>query len=257
MNLNQIFRAASWLLLAAPLLSGLPSEALAGETSGSVAVAEGSKLEGESPGTGAIPTAEEDGLPPGMSRVLLRLDGNLDFCVRWNEIDIDPKVIKPREKRAGPLITSFAYKYQISASRRGTGQVTKLLESPVHQTAYRVPRSRPKHPPGPRLATPKDLERQKNSWNREKQTKWMSDNACTALKPQYEFALAPGQYDFYLGFDLLIHTGQWVPLISDYVSRVKVEEDQETIIHGKVDYTEGIRTVMLEGAETSSPSDDG
>jgi hypothetical protein len=83
--------------------------------------------------------------------------------------------------------------------------------------------------------------------------RWIPEGTCTTLAADYSFPLAPGNYDIYLGFDVLVSSGQWLPLQSDYVTDVTVDKDLTTRVDGRVDYTDGVRTVKMESSRKPSP----
>ncbi len=191
---------------------------------------------------------------PEQGTLVLQLDGNRRYCVKWNEIPLREGAVRPRHERSGPLITTYGYKYQISATRRGATGVTKLFESPAIRTAYNVRERPPNLPPSPRLPTPEDLKAETRPPRSRESTRWIKEHTCTDLKPEYSFPIAPGRYDVYLGFDLLVSTGSWVPLQSDYVTDVSVERDQKTRIRGRVDFSNGVRTVKFEPVGRPRPA---
>jgi hypothetical protein len=180
---------------------------------------------------------------------VISLSGNRQFCVNRNEVEAPAGTIRPREQRSSPLITTLGYKYQVAASLRGTSTVTKLFESPVIRTAYSVKEPRKTELPTPRLPTPEDRERSRVGAGDDKVSRWIPKNTCTTLAEASSFPLPPGRYDVYLGFDLLVKGGQWVPLQSDFITDVRIEKDRATRVLGRVDYTDGVRTVKLEAAE--------
>lgn len=186
--------------------------------------------------------------------LVLQLDGNRRYCVKWNEIPMREGAVRPRHERSGPLITTYGYKYQISATRRGATGVTKLFESPAIRTAYTVQERPPDLPPSPRLPTPEDLKAKTRPPRSRRSTRWIKEHTCTNLNAEYSFPMAPGRYDVYLGFDLLVSTGNWVPLQSDYVTDVSVERDRKTRIRGRVDFSNGVRTVKLEPVRKPRPA---
>jgi hypothetical protein len=188
--------------------------------------------------------------------LILQLAGNRNFCVDRNEIDIKPGSVKPRQQRIAPLVTTMGYKYQISANRRGTTGIVKLLESPTIQTAYMMKEHKKQGPPQPRLATPKDLKNPTNPLaGAQKVPHWIAENTCTTLKPEYSFPLSEGHYDVYLGFDVLLNNGQWVPLQSDFLTDVAVQKGLVTRVDGRVDFEGGARTVKLESFEKPVPAE--
>ena len=80
-----------------------------------------------------------------------------------------------------------------------------------------------------------------NGWNPERTPlEQVSNGAWMATIP-----LEPGRYDVYLGFDLLGINGQWISLESDFVVNQMIETGQTSRVEGKVDYTDGVRTVKL------------
>ena len=185
----------------------------------------------------------------------LQLSGNRNFCVDRNEVGFKPGTVKPRQYRNAPLVTTFGYKYQISASRRGTSSITKLMESPTIRTAYMKEPPPDKKPPQPRLAKPKDEKTSSQPFQQAKKVpRWIPEGTCTTLPPERSFPLAPGRYDIYLGFDVLLNNGQWAPMQSDFVTDVLVEKGQVTRVNGRVDYTDGVRTVELESSEKPRPA---
>jgi hypothetical protein len=200
------------------------------------------------PATQTAPAAVDGGT------LVIRLSGNRNFCVDRNEVDFKPGSVKPRQQRNAPLVTTFGYKYQVSASRRGTSSITKLMESPTIRTAYMKRQPPDKQTPQPRLATPKDQKNSSQPFQMAKKVPhWIPEGTCTTLQPEYSFSLAPGRYDIYLGFDVLLNNGQWAPMQSDYVTDVLIEKGLATRVLGRVDYTDGVRTVKLESSEKPGP----
>ena len=194
------------------------------------------------------PAAEE------MGTLIVELTGNRNFCVNRNELEAKPGSIKPRQYRNAPLVTTFGYKYQISASRRGTAAILKLMESPIIRTAYMETQPPERGLPQPRLTTPKDQKTATQSFQGPKKiTRWIPESTCTVLAPEYSFPLAAGRYDVYLGFDVLLNGGQWAPLQSDFVTDQILEKGQVTRIQGRVDYTDGVRTVKLDSPPKPAP----
>jgi hypothetical protein len=201
------------------------------------------------------PPAAEAGTATGdMGTLVVHLAGNRKFCVDRNEVGAKPGTVKPRQERSSPLVTTFGYKYQISASRRGTSSIIKLMESPTTRTAYMQKQAPRKSLPQPRLATPKDLKAINRPFGGQAQiARWIPESTCTTLAADYSFPLAPGHYDIYLGFDVLVSSGQWLPLQSDYVTDVTIDKDLSTRVDGRVDYTDGVRTVKMESSRKPSP----
>ena len=196
-----------------------------------------------------VPATATDGT------LLLSLSGDRKFCVNRNELDLAESARKPREQRTGPVITTMGYKYQISVSRRGGSGVTKLFESPLIRTAYWETPKKSQEPPQPRLPTEKELKKmQQHTYGTNKTIRWIAENTCTTLLPEYRFPLAPGRYDVYLGFDLLGINGQWVPLESDFVTNLIVETGKTSRVEAKVDHSGGVRTVKLEAPKAVSGS---
>ena len=202
------------------------------------------------PAAQTAPAVQTAPAAEGVGTLTLQLSGNRKFCVDWNEVDFKPGTVKPRQQRNAPLITTFGYKYQISASRRGMTFITKLMESPTIRTAYLERQLPEKKPPQPRLATPKDQKASSHPFQMSKNLpRWIPEGTCATLPPEQSFPLAPGRYDIYLGFDVLLNTGQWAPMQSDYVTDVLIEKGLATRVNGRVDYTDGVRTVKLESSE--------
>jgi len=200
------------------------------------------------------PAAEAGPAAGEMGTLVVHLAGNRKFCVERNEVGMKPGTVKPRQERNSPLVTTFGYKYQISASRRGTTSIIKLMESPTTRTAYMQKQAPRKSPPQPRLATPKDLKATNRPFGGQSQiTRWIPEGTCTTLAADYSFPLAAGHYDVYLGFDLLVSSGQWLPLQSDYVTDVTIDKDMTTRVDGRVDYADGVRTVKMESSHKPSP----
>lgn len=202
------------------------------------------------------PAPAAEAAPPAdaMGTLVVHLAGNRKFCVERNEVGTKTGAVKPRQERNSPLVTTFGYKYQISASRHGATSIIKLMESPTTRTAYMQKQLPRKSLPQPRLATPKDQKATNRPFGGQNQiARWIPEGTCTTLAPDYSFPLAPGHYDIYLGFDVLISSGQWVPLQSDYVTDVTVDKDMMTRVDGRVDYTDGVRTVKMESSHKPSP----
>lgn len=184
----------------------------------------------------------------------LALSGNRKFCVKANEIDMKPGYVKPRQNRNVPLVTTYGYKYQISASLRGSSAIIKLLESPMYRTTYFTQDAPKKGTPQPRIATPKDLKASSQPFQvPQKVPHWIPANTCKTLNPEYSLPLAAGRYDVYLGFDLFVTSGQWVPLQSDFVTDVIIEKGRVTRVEGRVDYSDGVRIVKLDTAHSPVP----
>jgi hypothetical protein len=200
----------------------------------------------------AAPAPQTEPASPEDGTLLLTLAGNRQFCVVRNELEISDSA-RLKSQRNTPLITTMGYKYQISVSRRGGTGVTKLLESPMIRTTYWEEPKKSQEPPQPRLPTEKDLKKTKKSFGTNKTPRWVAENDCTTLLPEYRFPLDPGRYDVYLGFDLLGINGQWVPLESDFITNLSIEMGKTSLVEAKVDTTKGVRTVKLEApAKTAS-----
>ncbi len=210
----------------------------------------------ESPQT--APAAETAPGPSDQDQatLTLALSGNRNFCVTRNEVDIKAGSLKPRQYRNAPLVTTYGYKYQISANRRGTTAILKLLESPVIRTAYAEPVRHEQALPQPHIPTEKELKDASQPFQAPKKVpRWIPENTCTLLQPEYSFPLAPGRYDIYLGFDVMASNGQWSPLQSDFLTDVILEKGQVTRVDGRVDYTNGVRTVKLESFQKPALSE--
>jgi len=183
---------------------------------------------------------------PGDGTLLLTLSGNRKFCVVRNELSISESSRKARSQRNTPTITTMGYKYQISVSRRGGTGVTKLFESPMIRTTYWEEKKKTKELPQPRLPTEQEMKNPNQTYGANKIPRWMPQNECATLQPEYRFQLPPGRYDVYLGFDMLGVNGQWVPLESDFITNLTIEMGKSSHVDAKVDTTSGVRTVKLE-----------
>src|SRR5437867_920514 len=202
------------------------------------------------------PSPETPSITPEQGMIELRLSGNRTFCVEWNEMDVKEGATKPRQYRNSSVITTFGYKYQISASRKGVGGgVVKLFESNPIRTVD-LKEERPANQfPTPHLATPQDLKRAREPWQQRKVPRWIPGTTCTVILDSFDFPLDPGRYDMYLGFDLLLPNGRWAPLQSDFLTDVLVEKGKRTKVLGKVDNSGGVRTVELGSFESPQPLD--
>jgi len=197
------------------------------------------------PPTAAVPSPQTAPAPGEQGTLSISLAGNRQFCVNMNELDFSEAARKPRQKRNSPLITTMGYKYQLSVSRRGSSGVTKLFESPTIRTVRWEKEIKPQQPPQPRLPTPQDLKSASRPLGTNKIPRWIPEHTCTTLQNEYSFPLEGGRYDVYLGFDLLSASGQWVPLQSDFITNLIVEKGKTSRVEGKVDYSDGLRTVEL------------
>ena len=201
----------------------------------------------------AAPPATPPAAKPDEGTLLVKISGNRKYCVDRNELEVTDRG-KEREQRNMPRITTMGYKYQFSVSRRGGSGVEKLLESPTIKTIYWEEPKKGKELPQPRLPTEQELKHPKQSFSSKRIPRWIAQNTCTTLMPEYRFPLVPGRYDVYLGFDLLAVNGQWVPLDSDFITNLTVEAGKTARVDGKVDYAEGVRTVKLSSSsKTESP----
>jgi hypothetical protein len=113
------------------------------------------------------------------------------------------------------------------------------------RTTYWEEKKKSKELPQPRLATEKEMQ-SGQTYGSNKIPRWMPNNSCTTLQPEYKFPLQPGRYDVYLGFDLLGVNGQWVPLESDFITNLIIEMGKLSRVDAKVDTTSGVRIVKLE-----------
>jgi hypothetical protein len=132
-------------------------------------------------------------------------------------------------------------------SRRGDPGINKLLESSPIRTLY-WENKKNQELPQPRLPDEKDIKKAQSgqTYTTNKTAKWVAENACTTLLPEYSFPLPPGRYDVYLGFDLLGVNGQWVPLVSDFITNLNIETGKKAQVVAQVDSTGAKRTVKLE-----------
>jgi len=191
---------------------------------------------------------------PSDGTLIVQVLGNRKFCVKRNELDVAESSTKPEGQHHTPSITTMGYKYQISVSRRGDPGITKLLESPVIRTLYWESKKKEQGLPQPRLPDENDLKKAESgqTYTTHKTAKWIAENACTTLLPEYGFPLAPGRYDVYLGFDLLGVNGQWVPLLSDFITNLSIETGKKAQVVAQVDSAGPRRTVKLEAPDKTA-----
>jgi len=80
---------------------------------------------------------------------------------------------------------------------------------------------------------------------------WQEEYRCTSLPEAFDFDLAPGTYDFYLAFDILLRSGSWAHRTIAFETDVTVGEGDTTRLQAVSNMRAGgLRELELSGPAT-------
>lgn len=167
----------------------------------------------------------------GMGRLRIDVGGTRRWCTFP-----DDRVVKPPVKQTGPAsrnpVYTFGYMFTVAAVNRARPSETLLLfESPIIRTAVlrqAAKLGRAKAAPSNRPPMLGDADGKVSA--REKQDPsalvpfWQEDYRCTTLPEAFDFDVAPGTYDLYLAFDILLRSGSWAHRTIGFATDVTVGE---------------------------------
>lgn len=190
----------------------------------------------------------------GMGRLRIDVDGSRRWCTFP-----DDRVVKPPTKPGGPVnrnpVYTFGYMFTVAAVNRARPAETLMLfESPVIRTA--VLRQAAKlgkgqaapsnHPPVVGEA-PERITMKKKEDPTAMVPFWQEEYRCTTLPQVFDFDLAPGTYDVYLAFDILLRSGNWTHRSTAYATDVTISEGIGTRLQATAGMQSGGRRELVVG----------
>jgi hypothetical protein len=194
----------------------------------------------------------------GMGRLRIDFAGTRKWCTFP-----DDRVVKPQAPQEGPparnQVYTFGYKFTVAALNRAHPSETMLLfESPTIRTAVLRQAAKlgvAKPPPANRAPTiGEPPERVMVKGKKLDPTAmvplWQEEYRCTTLPEAFDFDLAPGTYDLYLAFDILLRSGNWAHRTIAYETDVTIGEGDTT----RLQATAGIRAGGLRELELGAAS---
>jgi hypothetical protein len=187
------------------------------------------------------PSIQAPSLPekPAAGQGRLRID--VDGSRRWCTFPDDRVVKPPAKSGAGPAarnpVYTFGYMFSVAAVNRSRPAETLMLyESPVFRTAVlrqaaklgkgkAVPSNRgPVVGETPERITIKDTKTDPSAMV----PYWQEAYRCTSLPEAFDFDVAPGTYDVYVAFDILLRSGNWTHRSIAYATDVTITEGSAT-----------------------------
>ena len=229
---------------------------------------------------GALATAPPPSQPPsilapslpekpaaGLGRLRIDVDGSRRWCTFK-----DDRVVKPPPKpgSAGPAardpVYTFGYMFTVAAvSRSRPSETLMLYESPVFRTAVLrqaaklgMGQAAPSNRPPVVGETPeKIIIRDKKQDPSAMVPYWQEAYRCTTLPEAFDFDLAPGTYDIYLAFDILLRSGNWTHRSIAFATDVTISEGGATRLQATAGMQAGGRRELLVGASLPEASTTG
>jgi hypothetical protein len=195
-------------------------------------------------------------LPPrpaaGKGRLTLIMEGNRRWCT-----DRDDRVAKPpdmKNPRAGAPappreeIFTFGYQFTIAAvERMHPGETLMLFESPIIRTAVmreaaKLGRGIQSSVTTPQIPDPDDTRKTKTPDHEMPSTlvpMWQEQYRCAKVPETIDFDLAPGIYDIYMAFDIMLRSGAWAHRSVAFQTDVEIRADATTRLDGLVNMSGG------------------
>ncbi|HUD72913.1 MAG TPA: hypothetical protein VMQ62_13220 [Dongiaceae bacterium] len=205
--------------------------------------------------------------PPaaGLGRMTLAIAGNR----RWCTFPDDRVIQQPERDRQGrptqttrDKVYTFGYQFTIAAIERShPAETLMLFESPVFRTAVMRPagkigRGTPKSSTGGPAIGSRSETVEVQLGHESPSTLvpfWQEQYRCTTVPEAFDFDLAPGTYDVYMAFDLLLKSGSWTHRSIGFATDIPVKDAQVTPVDGRVEILAGgRRTVDILGVAPSA-----
>ena len=185
------------------------------------------------------PTIQAASLPekpaPGMGRLRIDVGGSRRWCTFPDDRVVKPPV-KPNAPVARNPVYTFGYMFTVAAVNRARPAETLMLfESPVFRTAVLRQAAKLGHSqatPSNRAPAIGEMPERVQAPKKEDPSAlvpyWQEAYRCTSLPEGFDFDLAPGTYDLYLAFDILLKSGNWTHRSIAFATDVTIDEGSAT-----------------------------
>jgi hypothetical protein len=194
-----------------------------------------------------------------MGRLRIDVAGTRKWCTFP-----DDRVVKPPAGQSGPAVRNavytFGYMFTVAAVSRAKPSETMLLfESPTIRTAVLRQAGkigRAQAPPANRAPAIGELPEHIQLKDKKQDPSamvpfWQEEYRCTSLPEVFDFDLAPGTYDLYLAFDILLRSGSWAHRTIAYETDVTIGEGDTTRLQAVANMKAGGRREL----ELSGPAE--
>lgn len=200
----------------------------------------------------------------GLGRLRIDVEGSRRWCTFP-----DDRVVKPPVKPSGPAtrgtVFTFGYMFSVAAvNRTRPSETLMLFESPVIRTAVLRQAAKLGKGAAPSNRSPVIGEVPEKVIIKDKTTDpsamvpfWQEAYRCTSLPEAFDFDVAPGTYDVYLAFDILLRSGNWAHRTIAYATDVTITEGSATRLLATAGMQAAGRRELTLGAPTPDASTTG
>ncbi|HET8946142.1 MAG TPA: hypothetical protein VFQ07_04100 [Candidatus Polarisedimenticolia bacterium] len=200
----------------------------------------------------------------GMGRLRIDVSGTRKWCTFPDDRVVKPPPAGPEGPATRNPVYTFGYMFTVAAVNRANPAETLLLfESPTIRTAVlrqagKVGRAQaPPSNRGPVIGeVPEHIQMKEKKQDPSAMVPfWQEEYRCTSLPESFDFDLAPGTYDLYLAFDILLRSGNWAHRTIAYETDVTIGDGDTTRLQGVSNMKAGGRRELeLSGPSSSSAS---
>jgi hypothetical protein len=195
----------------------------------------------------------------GMGRLRIDVGGTRKWCTFQDDRVMKPVNVSAGGPAARGTVFTFGYMFSVAAVNRAHPSETILLfESPTIRTAVMRPAGKigraapPKSSQAPVIGeTPERVKVKEHKPDPATLVPyWQEEYRCTSLPEAMDFDVAPGTYDLYMAFDILLQSGSWAHRTIAYQTDVSIGEGNVTRLQAAANMRAGGRREL----ELSAPS---
>jgi hypothetical protein len=198
----------------------------------------------------------------GLGRLRIDVAGTRKWCTFPDDRVVKPPAGGQEGPAARNPVLTFGYMFTVAAvSRAHPDQTLLLFESPTIRTAVLRQAAKVGHvQPAPSNRAPVIGEVPEHVQIKEKRQDpaamvpfWQEEYRCTSLPDAFDFDLAPGTYDLYLAFDILLRSGNWAHRTVAYETDVTIGDGETTRLQAVSNMKSGGRRELeLSGPKASA-----
>lgn len=198
----------------------------------------------------------------GMGRLRIDVSGTRKWCTFPDDRVVKPPATGPEAPASRNQVFTFGYMFTVAAVNRAKPSETLLLfESPTIRTAVlrqagklgRAQAAPSNH--GPVIGeVPEHIQMKEKKQDPSAMVPlWQEEYRCTSLPEAFDFDMAPGTYDLYLAFDILLRSGNWAHRTIAYETDVTVGDGDTTRLQAVANMKAGgYRELELSGPSSSA-----
>jgi hypothetical protein len=200
----------------------------------------------------------------GMGRLRIDVAGTRKWCTFPDDRVVKPPSSGPEAPAGRNPILTFGYTFTVAAVNRAHPEQTLLLfESPTVRTAVLRQAAKVVHPQAPPSnrapvigEVPEHVQMKDKKQDPTAMVPfWQEEYRCTSLPESFDFDLAPGTYDLYLAFDILLRSGSWAHRTVAYETDVTIGDGGTTRLQAVSNMKGGGRRELeLSGPPASAAS---